>query len=115
MMKSSTVNEMAGTTEPFTSSASSSTQRLATGPAAFLCFLRGFLAHPGKVASVIPSSGALQHQLSSLNCIKQAETVVELGPGTGSTTHAMLEGMQTSSRLLGVELVPEPVLVGCRW
>lgn len=107
MMKSSTVNEMAGTTEPFTSSASSSTQRLATGPAALLCFLRGFLAHPGKVASVIPSSGALQRQLSSLNCIRQAETVVELGPGTGSTTHALLEGMQPSSRLLGVELVPE--------
>lgn len=74
---------------------------------ALLCFLQGFLANPGDVASVIPSSRFLRRRLRSLSCIQAADAVVELGPGTGSTTQALLGGMRRQSRLLCIELVPE--------
>jgi phospholipid N-methyltransferase len=36
--------------------------------------------------------------------VSDAQTVVELGPGTGGTTRALLAAMQPSASLLGIEL-----------
>lgn len=71
-----------------------------------LAFLRGFLRNPAQVGSVVPSSPALEQRLVRSAGIAQARTVVELGPGTGGTTAALLRAMQGSARLLAIELDP---------
>lgn len=76
-------------------------------PPSSLAFLRGFLENPKDVASIIPSSTYLQRRLGALECFRNADTVVELGPGTGETTSAILDAIPDRARLLCVELVPE--------
>lgn len=67
-------------------------------------FLRGFIAHPDQVGSVIPSSHALEQRLVHNARLLRARCVVELGPGTGGTTRAFLRAMPASAHLLAVEL-----------
>ena len=69
-------------------------------------FLRGFLRHPARVGSVVPSSHRLEQRLVRSAAIPQARTVVELGPGTGGTTAAFLQAMAPNARLLAIELDP---------
>ncbi len=76
-------------------------------PEDWLRFIRGFLANPLMVASIVPSSPYLQHRISLLPCVQSAEFVVELGPGTGETTLALLRRMPRTSQLLCIEIVPE--------
>ncbi|MCA9008016.1 MAG: hypothetical protein KDA70_22285, partial [Planctomycetaceae bacterium] len=71
------------------------------------CFLRGFFENPLQVASFVPSSGYLQRKLSSLACLQSARCVVELGPGTGETTKALLDAIPADTQLLCVEVVSE--------
>lgn len=75
-------------------------------PDARLRFLRGFLREPQQVGSVIPSSRFLERRLVSLAEVRNAGTVVELGPGTGGTTRALLRELPASARLLGIEIDP---------
>ncbi len=70
-------------------------------------FLRGFVRNPAQVGSVVPSSRRLEQRLVRQAGIREARTVVELGPGTGGTTAAMLQAMAGASRLLAIELDPE--------
>jgi phospholipid N-methyltransferase len=67
-------------------------------------FLRGFIAHPDQVGSVIPSSHALEQRLVHRARLLRARCVVELGPGTGGTTRAFLRAMPNSASLLAIEL-----------
>lgn len=67
-------------------------------------FLRGFLRHPARVGSIVPSSHRLEQRLVRSARIGEARTVVELGPGTGGTTAAFLRAMPAGARLLAVEL-----------
>lgn len=69
-------------------------------------FLRGFVRNPAQVGSVVPSSHRLEQRLVRNACIAQAQTVVELGPGTGGTTAALLAAMGGAARLLAIELDP---------
>lgn len=69
-------------------------------------FLRGFLRNPAQVGSVVPSSHRLEQRLVRSAGIAEARTVVELGPGTGGTTAAMLRAMAPGARLMAVELDP---------
>jgi phosphatidylethanolamine/phosphatidyl-N-methylethanolamine N-methyltransferase len=69
-------------------------------------FLRGFLRNPAQVGSVIPSSAMLERRLVRHAGIAQARSVVELGPGTGGTTAALLRAMPADGRLLAIELDP---------
>jgi phosphatidylethanolamine/phosphatidyl-N-methylethanolamine N-methyltransferase len=71
-----------------------------------LAFMRGFIASPGQVASFVPSSRSLEQELVRAAAIGQARTVVELGPGTGGTTRALLQAMRPDARLLAIELNP---------
>jgi len=70
-------------------------------------FLRGFVRNPAQVGSVVPSSRWLEQRLVRQACIREAQTVVELGPGTGGTTSALLHAMAPAARLLAIELDPE--------
>jgi phospholipid N-methyltransferase len=59
---------------------------------------------PQKVGSVIPSSRFLERRLVKISAVGAARTVVELGPGTGGTTRALLRALPAEARLLAVEL-----------
>jgi phosphatidylethanolamine/phosphatidyl-N-methylethanolamine N-methyltransferase len=87
-----------------------------------LAFLRGFLRNPAQVGSVVPSSPQLEQRLVQCARVREARTVVELGPGTGGTTRALLAAMSPSAALLGIELdadfyrglqhsIPDPRLI----
>lgn len=68
-----------------------------------LTFVRAFVAQPKQVASVWPSSRLLERQLVRAADLAQARTVVELGPGTGGTTLALLRALPPDATLLAVE------------
>lgn len=70
-------------------------------------FLRGFVRNPAQVGSVVPSSRWLEQRLVRQAGIRESRTVVELGPGTGGTTAAMLQAMPGGGRLLAIELDPD--------
>jgi phospholipid N-methyltransferase len=72
-----------------------------------IAFLHGFLRRPQQVASVVPSSRFLERRLVSLADLRNARIVVELGPGTGGTTRALLAALPPSARLLCIELDPD--------
>ncbi|MCC7487667.1 MAG: methyltransferase type 12 [Burkholderiales bacterium] len=72
-----------------------------------LAFLRGFLERPFEVASIVPSSRFLEQRIVKLAGVRSATSVVELGPGTGGTTRAILRAMPPDARLLGVEINPD--------
>lgn len=81
---------------------STDASRLADG----LAFLREFLARPRAVASVVPSSLFLEQRVVRAAALAQARCVVELGPGTGGTTRALLRALPPHARLLAIELNP---------
>jgi phospholipid N-methyltransferase len=71
-----------------------------------LAFFRGFLRRPFEVASIRPSSRFLEQRIVKLAAVQAATTIVELGPGTGGTTRAILRAMPREGRLLGIEINP---------
>jgi phospholipid N-methyltransferase len=72
-----------------------------------MAFLQEFLKHPLQVGSIIPSSRFLERRLVELGEVRSAGTIVELGPGTGGTTRAMLGAMAPHARLLSIEINPD--------
>lgn len=81
-----------------------------------LAFLKGFLRRPELIGSIVPSSRFLERRLIASAFINQARLVVELGPGTGGTTRAILDALPPTSKLLAIEITPEfiPLLKSCR-
>jgi phospholipid N-methyltransferase len=71
-----------------------------------LAFLQGFLRKPQQVGSVIPSSRFLERKLVELTGAANARVVVELGPGTGGTTRALLRALPADAKLLAIEIDP---------
>jgi len=70
-------------------------------------FFRGFLRSPEKVGSIIPSSRFMERRIIAFSELDEARCVVELGPGTGGTTRAILDAMRPDARLLTIELDPD--------
>lgn len=71
-----------------------------------LLFAQQFLRHPRQIGSIIPSSAFLEQRVISAADIGSARFVVELGPGTGGMTQAMLQAMAPQARLLSIEINP---------
>ena len=69
-------------------------------------FFRGFLKDPRQVGSVIPSSRFMERRIIEFSGLDDARVVVELGPGTGGTTRALLRAMRSDARLLAIDLDP---------
>lgn len=69
-----------------------------------LAFFLRFLNQPKQVGSIVPSSAFLERRLVRVGRVKEARTVVELGPGTGGTTQALLKAMPQDGRLLAIEI-----------
>lgn len=79
-----------------------------------LAFFRGFLRKPEVVGSVIPSSRFLERRIVATCQLSDARCVVELGPGTGGTTRALLTAMPPQGQLLAVDIEPDFVEVLAR-
>ncbi len=69
-------------------------------------FFRGFLKSPKDVGSVIPSSRFMERSIIDYARAERLPVVVELGPGTGGTTRALLDAMSADARLLALDLDP---------
>ena len=69
-------------------------------------FFRSFLERPREVGSIIPSSRFLERRVARVAALRDARVVVELGPGTGGTTQALLRAMRPDARALAIEINP---------
>jgi phosphatidylethanolamine/phosphatidyl-N-methylethanolamine N-methyltransferase len=68
-----------------------------------MALFQEFLKHPSQIGSVISSSRFLECRVVETAGISSAKTIVELGPGTGGTTRAILKSMPQRSKLLSIE------------
>lgn len=71
-----------------------------------LRFLRALLAHPRRIGALAPSSPALARAVAAQIDAAQSGPVLELGPGTGVLTRAILARGVTPDRLIAVEYDP---------
>lgn len=69
-------------------------------------FFKSFLEKPKEVGSVIPSSRFLERRVARAARLASAKVVVELGPGTGGTTRALLRHMAPDAKLVAIEINP---------
>ena len=69
-----------------------------------LKFLGSFVRHPRQVGAVVPSSPALAKAMVRGLNVAGDQSVVELGPGTGAFTRAILRHLPAPDRYLGIEL-----------
>ena len=67
-------------------------------------FLRGFLRRPREVGSIIPSSRFLERRVVRAARADRVRLAVELGPGTGGTTRALLRALPPGATLLAIEI-----------
>lgn len=67
-------------------------------------FFKRFLANPGLIGALLPSSPALCREITSHINIESAEAVVELGPGTGVITDEILERINPQTKFVAIEL-----------
>jgi phospholipid N-methyltransferase len=88
-----------------------SIDRMRPQPDDRLAFFQGFLRKPMQVGSIIPSSRFLERRIARAAGIERARLVVELGPGTGGTTRALLRQMRSDAKLLAIEIDPDFVSV----
>jgi phosphatidylethanolamine/phosphatidyl-N-methylethanolamine N-methyltransferase len=71
-----------------------------------LALFQEFLKHPREIGSVISSSRFLECRIVETAGIDSAKIIVELGPGMGGTTRAILKSMPHRSKLLCIERNP---------
>lgn len=69
----------------------------------FLVFLRRFLAEPGRVGSIAPSSRFLCERMLSRVDWGSTNVIIELGPGTGAFTQAIYQNIRPDTHYVLVE------------
>lgn len=72
-----------------------------------IAFLRGFFEKPKEVGSIIPSSRWMERRITRTADLAHAELAIELGPGTGGTTRALLAALPPHAKLLAIEINPD--------
>ncbi|MFK7898488.1 MAG: class I SAM-dependent methyltransferase [Myxococcota bacterium] len=72
-----------------------------------IAFLRGFLERPKEVGSIIPSSRWMERRITRTAEMSQSKIAIELGPGTGGTTKALLQAMAPDAKLVAIEINPD--------
>lgn len=70
-------------------------------------FLKSWLGSPGKTGAVTPSGPQLARKMASFVDPASAGPVIEIGPGTGPVTEALIARGIDESRLILVEFSPE--------
>lgn len=83
-----------------------SPRRQQSAPEHRIAFFQAFLRKPKEVGSIIPSSRFLMRRVVREARVDRARLVVELGPGTGGSTRALLRTMRPDATLLAVEINP---------
>jgi len=71
-----------------------------------IAFLRGFFEKPKEVGSIIPSSRWMERRITRTADLAHADLAIELGPGTGGTTRALLAALPPHAKLLAIEINP---------
>lgn len=66
-------------------------------------FLKTFVAHPGAIGAVWPSSASLADAMVAGIDWRGVDAVLEYGPGTGAFTAQILAAMRPEARLLAIE------------
>ena len=66
-------------------------------------FIRGLLARPGNVGAVVPSGPALARTIAAQVDPSRSGPVLELGPGTGAVTEALIERGIAEGQLIAIE------------
>jgi phosphatidylethanolamine/phosphatidyl-N-methylethanolamine N-methyltransferase len=79
----------------------------ASTAAEHLRFLRGLLLRPKNVGAIAPSSPALAKTIAGQVDLARSGPVLELGPGTGVVTQALIERGISEERLIAIEYDPE--------
>lgn len=69
-------------------------------------FLKRFITNPRRVGALIPSGPVLVRKMLRDLPLEQAHTVVELGPGLGAFTQAILPRLQPETDFFVVEIDP---------
>ena len=69
-----------------------------------IAFFQAFLRKPKEVGSIIPSSRFLMRRVVREARVDRAKLVIELGPGTGGSTRALLRAMRPDAKLLAIEI-----------
>ncbi len=69
-------------------------------------FFQEFLKHPLQIGSVVPSSHFLEQRVVETADVKSARFVVELGPGVGGITKAILKAAGQDFTLLSIDINP---------
>ncbi|WP_439817619.1 class I SAM-dependent methyltransferase [Zavarzinia sp. CC-PAN008] len=70
-------------------------------------YLKQMLAHPKQMASIFPASRVLCERIASHVRVEPGEWLVELGPGTGAVTQALLDGGASLDRTAVIEIGDE--------
>lgn len=81
-------------------------EALAFGLTEHIAFLQSFIREPASVGALSPSSKALAREMIGGFGLRNADTVVELGPGTGAFTHLIRQSIGDRTTLLALELDP---------
>ncbi len=81
-----------------------------------LQLLGKFVRHPRTVGAVAPSSAVLAREMVREIGTHPGERIVELGPGTGSFTRAIVSRLTEGSRFLAIDIDPGFVeTISRRW
>ncbi|MDX1483773.1 MAG: methyltransferase domain-containing protein [Alphaproteobacteria bacterium] len=70
-------------------------------------FWRRWVSNPRGIGAVAPSAPALTRRMAREVVLRDGEAVVELGPGTGTVTQALIKAGVPEDRLILVERDPE--------
>lgn len=80
---------------------------VANTAAEHLNFIRGLIVRPKNVGALVPSSPALAKAIAAQVDVARAGPVLELGPGTGVVTEALIEHGVAEERLIAIEYDPD--------
>ena len=69
-----------------------------------LLFLSNFIKYPKEVGSIVPSSKSLTKEVIKGIDFKKSDFIVELGPGSGTFTKAILKRARPDSRVICFEV-----------
>lgn len=72
----------------------------------YAAFTLAFVRNPGRIGALCPSSRWLARAITAEANLSAAQTVVELGPGTGAFTRRIRDLMGRETHYLGIELDP---------
>ncbi|RMG46051.1 MAG: methyltransferase domain-containing protein [Acidobacteria bacterium] len=77
------------------------------GPRSNGALLKHFLAHPTQTGAVASASASLADRIVDAAALRGAETVVELGPGTGAITERLLPALEPGTTFFAIEINPD--------